>query len=288
MVARVRVRRVARLTTLAAMLVTAAAGWLALGASDRRAPPPDGLRITFLDVGQGDATLLEVPEGAVLVDQGPPEARVADRLPDLGVERVTLLVLSHPSRDNIGGAEDVVDAVRVDSVLDPALAHENPFGRPALAAARRRGATVRVTRAGQVYRLGALTLRVLWPPSRGSATDDPNDWATVLLASYGEVDILLPADAESNVTLPLRPPAVEVLKVGHHGSKDEGLGELLELVRPRVAVISVGRPNDYGHPAPSTLATLEAAAQLAVYRTDEHGSVVLETDGRSLEIRTDR
>ncbi|MDQ4019252.1 MAG: MBL fold metallo-hydrolase, partial [Actinomycetota bacterium] len=156
------------------------------------------------------------------------------------------------------------------------------------AAARRRGATLRVTRAGQVYRLGALTLRVLWPPSAGGATDDPNDWATVLLASYGEVDILLPADAESNVTLLLRPPAVEVLKVGHHGSKDEGLGDLLELVRPRVAVISVGRRNDYGHPAPSTLAALEAASQLAVYRTDEHGSVVLETDGHAIAVRTDR
>ena len=286
--ARVRVRRIARFATLAAMLVTAAAGWVALEASDRRAPPPDGLRITFLDVGQGDATLVEVPEGAVLVDQGPPEARVAERLGELGVESLALVVLSHPSRDNIGGAEKVVEAVPVESILDPALAHKNLFGRPALAAARRRGATLRVTRAGQVYRLGALTLRVLWPPSAGGAKDDPNDWATVLLASYGEVDILLPADAESNVTLALRPPAVEVLKVGHHGSKDEGLSDLLELVRPRVAVVSVGRRNDYGHPAPSTLAALEAAPQLAVYRTDEHGSVVLETDGHAIAVRTDR
>lgn len=90
------------------------------------------------------------------------------------------------------------------------------------------------------------------------------------------------------MTLPLRPPAVDVLKVGHHGSADTGLPELLDLLRPRLAVISVGRRNDYGHPAPSTLAALRGASGLDLRRTDEDGAVVVESDGRRFSVRAER
>ena len=145
-----------------------------------------------------------------------------------------------------------------------------------------------IARAGGAYRLGRLRLRVLWPDGSGVAGDDPNNHAIVLLASYGEVDALLTADAESPVTLPLRPPSAEILKVAHHGSADTGLPVLLDLVRPRIAVISVGAGNDYGHPAPSTLSALEGFPGLDVYRTDEDGRVVVETDGRRISVREDR
>lgn len=278
-----RGRRAAVLVSSVAL--AAAVAWRS--APDERLPPPSGLRIAFLDVGQGDATLLQVPEGAVLVDEGPPEARVADQLRRLGVRRLELLVLTHPSRDNIGGAEEVVEGLDVGAVLEPDLPFPNPYGASALARARTRGIPVLVTRAGQVFRLGGLSLRVLWPDGEASPADDPNDHATVLLASYGQVDALLPADAESNVTLGLRPPPVELYKVGHHGSEDAGLTDLLTLLRPRIAVVSVGAGNDYGHPAPSTLAALEAAPGLAVYRTDRDGRVVLETDGRRISVATE-
>ena len=141
--------------------------------------------------------------------------------------------------------------------------------------------------ADQRYRVGRLRLRVLLPDGAGTPGDDPNNHAIVLLASYGEVDALLTADAESPVTLPLRPPPVEILKVAHHGSADPGLSALLELVRPRVAVVSVGTGNDYGHPAPSTMAALEAFPGLDVYRTDEDGEIVVESDGRRIAVRED-
>ncbi|MGH3029637.1 MAG: ComEC/Rec2 family competence protein [Gaiellaceae bacterium] len=250
--------------------------------------PPQGLRVTILDVGQGDATLLQVPEGAVLVDQGPPEADVAGQLLGLGVRRIDVLVLTHPSRDNVGGAEEVVERLDVGLVLEPSLPFENPYGGPALAAARREGVRVVVTRAGQTYRLGRLRLRVLWPDGSASSADDPNDHATVLLASYGATDVLLPADAESNATLPLRPPPVEILKIGHHGSSDPALRELLALTHPRIALVSVGAGNDYGHPTPSTMTTLEAAPGLAVYRTDRDGRITIESDGEHLSVRDER
>ncbi len=283
---RLRPPRAARAVTVIVLAAALVVAWRSAPADE--VPPPDGLRITVLDVGQGDATLLQVPEGAALVDAGPPEARVAEQLEGLGVSRLDLLVMTHPSRDNIGGSEEVVRRLDVGLVLEPALPFANPYGEAALAAARRRGVRVVVTRAGQTYRIGNLVLRVLWPDGAASPADDPNDHATVLLASYGIVDALLPADAESNVTLPLRPPPIEILKVGHHGSADAGLADLLELTRPRVAVVSVGERNDYGHPAPPTLAALAGSPGLAMYRTDRDGRVTIEADGKNVSVREER
>ena len=90
------------------------------------------------------------------------------------------------------------------------------------------------------------------------------------------------------MTLPLRPPEVELLKVAHHGSSDDGLGELLQLVRPKIALISVGEGNDYGHPAPSTMTVLTSYPGLAVYRTDEDGRITVESDGTTFSVRTER
>jgi competence protein ComEC len=278
-----RARRLAALAGLAAVLTGA---WTLR--PETALPPPQGLRLTVLDVGQGDATLLEVPEGAILVDQGPPEADVAGQLLRMGIRRLAALVLTHPSLDNIGGARDVVERLDVDLVLEPALPFPNPYGDPALADARRRGIPVQITRAGRTLTLGRLRLRVLWPEEGASPADDPNDHATVLLATYGEVDALLPADAESNVTLPLRPPPVELVKVAHHGSADPGLAELLGLLRPRLALVSVGARNHYGHPTPSTLAALAAFPGLRVYRTDEDGRITIESDGRRISVREER
>jgi competence protein ComEC len=249
-------------------------------------PPPSGLRMTALDVGQGDAILLEVPEGAVLVDQGPPEGEVDDQLRRMGVRRLALVVLTHPQRDHVGGAAELFERVLVDRILDPRIPASSPEQTSALAEARERNIPVATARAGLGYRLGSLRLRVLWPRADPPSGEDPNLWATVILASYGSVDALLTADAESPVTLALNPPPVEILKVAHHGSADPGLPRLLALTRPRVAVISCGQNNDYGHPSPSTLGALEAVRDLDVYRTDRDGAVVVETDGRRLSTRT--
>ncbi|HET7856346.1 MAG TPA: ComEC/Rec2 family competence protein [Gaiellaceae bacterium] len=285
--ARLRPPRAPRAAALASLAVVVLVGWH-FGRPSHVLPPPTGLRIVFLDVGQGDATLLQVPQGSVLVDEGPPEADVAGQLRRLGVKRLAALVLSHPSRDNIGGAELIVRRLDVGRVFDPALPFPNPFGTPALAAARARGIPITVTRAGQGFTLGRLRLRVLWPDEGASPGDDPNDHATVLMASFGSVDALLPADAESNVTGRLAIPPVEILKVGHHGSADAGLPDLLRTLRPRLAVISVGAHNDYGHPRASTLAALAAVPGLVVHRTDRDGQVIVESDGERISVRDER
>jgi competence protein ComEC len=267
-------------------LVLLAAGWLwAWPAPAWQAPV--GLRVTFLDVGQGDSVLLETPSARVLVDQGPPEANVAGQLAAMGIRSLSALVLTHPQRDHVGGAADVIRELRVGVVLDPDLAATGPEHDEAIAAAAERGTAVRTVRAGSELKAGGLRLQVLWPPDPGLPSEDPNLNALVLGASFGEIDVFLPADAESEVTRRLHLGQFEVLKVAHHGSEDPGLEAGLRVLRPDVAVISAGRGNDYGHPRPETLAALASVSGLAVYRTDQHGRVVVESDGRSLRVRTE-
>ena len=277
-----RSRRFRASVLLAGLLLALVVAWRSTPGD--RLPPPTGLRLSVLDVGQGDAILLQVPQGAVLVDQGPPEGEVADQLDELGVERLVALVLTHPQRDHVGGAAEVLERLEVDTVLDPGIRAPSPDQESALEAARRHHVPVVTAQAGQRFRIGELRLEVLWPDGPAPAGSDPNDHAVVLLASYGSVDALHTADAEGNVTVPLRPPPVEILKVAHHGSADERLPHLLELLRPRVAVVSVGSGNDYGHPAPSTTAALDGSPDLDVYRTDRDGRVTIETDGERITV----
>jgi competence protein ComEC len=234
-------------------------------------PAPSTLRATFLDVGQGNATLIQASGFAVLVDAGPPDAHVARRLHEFGVDRLDALVLSHPQADHVGGAAEVIDAVPVGRVLDPGLPTDESYEQDALAAARRHGVPVVVARTGLVLRAGKVDVRVLGP-RHVEPGEDPNDAAVIVVVEEGDCRILLPADAEAAVELPLDLPQVGVLEVAHHGSDDPQLPELLRRVRPQTAVISVGRGNSYGHPAPSTLAAL-AAAGVAVFRTDRVGDM---------------
>ena len=278
--------RAVALAATGVVLVAVAAAWSLRTAPDWQEPA--GLRVTFLDVGQGDSVLLETPSARLLVDQGPPEADVAGQLARMGIRSLSALVLTHPQRDHVGGAADVIRRLRVGAVLDPELAATAPDYEEAIVAAGVRRVPVQTIRSGSEFKVGGLVLRVLWPPDPGLPSEDPNLNATVLVATYGETDVFLPADAESDVTARLRLGAVEVLKIAHHGSADPGLDDQLRILRPTVAVISAGRNNDYGHPRAETLAALAAVPGLAVYRTDTDGRVVVESDGRGVRVRTGR
>jgi competence protein ComEC len=245
---------------------------------------PMGLRITFLDVGQGDATLIQWRSSAILVDTGPPDGPVLARLRHAGVRRLDLLVVTHAQADHDGGAAAVLDALPVALVLDGRDGVRDPNGARMAAEAARRGVRVVAARAGEVLRVAGIALRVLWPaPARAEAGADPNQRAIVAEADAGGVRTLLTADAESDVLAGLDLGAVDVLKVSHHGSADPGLPALLERLRPRLAAIEVGRRNVYGHPAAATVRALLAAGA-AVVRTDRDGSVSVEPGAGGLRI----
>jgi competence protein ComEC len=236
-------------------------------------PAPGELVVSFLDVGQGDATLLQMDGAAVLVDTGPPGGPILRRLDEAGVERLDALVITHAQSDHEGAALEVLGRVPTRLVVNGGAGWPSRVqdGLPRATRARRIAA-----HAGQVLTLGGIRMRLLWPPPPGPgfrAEGDPNVRAVVALVQVGSFDVLLPADAESDVTAALDLPRVEALKVAHHGSADEGLPALLERTDPQFAAIEVGERNTYGHPAPSTLAALRAVDH--VYRTDRDGTVRL-------------
>lgn len=265
------------------VLVVAAIGWLAWAVPR----PPGEPRLVVLDIGQGNATLLQDGRDGVLVDAGPIDGGVVAALRRTGVRRLRAVLLSHPAADHDGGAAAAIDAFPTDLVLDGGDRGGGPTHAAAMAAARRRGAAVAPARAGQRLAFGRITLRLRWPtPPAVRRAADPNDRAAVVEARIGRLRALLPADAEGNVltTIPNLLPA-DVLIVSHHGSADAALPAVLRRVRPRVAVVSSGEHNTYGHPTPSTLATLQAA-RTPTLRTDQAGTIDLRAgDDGGVEVR---
>jgi competence protein ComEC len=244
-------------------------------------PAPGTLRVTALDVGQGDATLLQADGHAILVDAGPPGTDLVGRLRTAGVRRLDALVLTHPQLDHDGDAPAVLRAIPIDLLLDGRDGDHSPTSTAIDAPAAAAHARVVAAQQGQMLHAGPLTLAVLWPPPHDPATaaaagGDPNDRAIVALATAYNKSVLLTADAESPILAPLDLPPVDVLKVSHHGSADPGLPQLLQHLQPRVALIEVGKHNTYGHPAPSTLQALRAAGVPSIRRTDRDGTVRLD------------
>ena len=249
----------------------------------RAGPPalaPGELAVTFLDVGQGDATLLQRDGVAVLVDTGPPGGPILRRLDEAGVDRLDVLVITHAQADHEGMALAVIAEHRPRLVLDGGEGWQTAVQRAVPAALARAGGRRVAARAGQSLRLGGLRLDVLWPPAPPPGwrpEGDPNRRAVVAHVRAGRFDLLLPADAESDVTAALPLPRVEALKVAHHGSDDPGLPAMLARIEPRVAAVEVGEGNTYGHPTPATMRALGVVPD--VVRTDRDGSVRLRVRG---------
>ena len=277
-------RRLALPAALAAVPLAA----LALVVADPSpAPPrPGELVVSFLDIGQGDATLLQRNGTSLLVDTGPPGGPIVRRLAEAGVQRLDALLITHAQADHEGMALEIIRAFRPRLVLDGGA------GWPTAVRRGLRASRVRTIAAyaGQELTLGGVRLRLLWPPRPPPgwrAEGDPNGRAVVALASAGPFDLLLPADAESEVTAALDLPDVDALKVAHHGSDDPGLETLLARIRPEFAAIEVGSRNTYGHPTPDTLTALRAAVPQVV-RTDRDGTVRLRVSGATARVERGR
>jgi competence protein ComEC len=245
------------------------------------AGPVSGLRVSVLDVGQGDAILFQPATApALLVDGGPPGERLEAKLRAAGVQRLGVAVVSHEQSDHAGGIEELLGHLPVARLLYARLSRRLR-GEAEMAGAR----PTRIAE-GASLRSGRLRVEVLWPPRELLAAPlagaDPNTQALVLLAHWGGFSMLLTADAEAEA-VPLDPGPVDVLKVAHHGSEDAGLDALLDRTLPRLAVISVGAGNPYGHPTPATLATL-AAHGVPVLRTDRDGTIVLDVSDHGVAI----
>lgn len=281
-------RRLPRASRRLGAAVATAALVLAVLRLSAPPPPPHALTVSFLDVGQGDATLVQAADGAaVLFDGGPPEAGVARLLRRAGVRRLSAVVATHQSRDHQGGLPEVIRRFPVDLFVDGGDGTRDPGFLALERDVAARGIQTVESRAGLSFSAGALGVRILGPPPRppGPPPEDPNPRGTVAVVSSEGFDLFLSADAESPALTGLQLPDVDAMKVSHHGSGDPGLPELLRRLRPELAGIEVGRGNRYGHPAPDTVAALEAAVP-RVYRTDRDGTVRLRIERGRVTVET--
>ncbi len=278
-----RRRRPPRIAPATAGLALVGLAWALAGPSGggRAESPSDGLRVSVLDVGQGDAILLQPARApAVLVDGGPSGDDLAAKLRDAGVERLGAAVVTHDQADHVGGIADLLGQVPVDRLVYAVLE------RRVLGAARAAGAAPDRVSRGSELRSGQLRLDVLWPPPELLAGlhpgEDSNRLSLVMLVRWHGFSMLLTADAEAEAT-PVEPGPIDVLKVAHHGSDDSGLGDLLDRTGPSLAVISVGADNPFGHPTAGTLATL-ASHGVRILRTDRDGTVLLDVRRGSMTV----
>ncbi len=256
------------------------------------------LRVDFVDVGQGDAALVTSPTGkTVLIDGGP--AHGAPALTAFLAHHVhgplDLILLSHRHEDHLGGLPAVVRQVGVRTFLDaPVAGHAGPDYEALMRELEARGVPARLATRGRRIDLGGGAVITLLgppdPPIVGSRSD-VNANSVVARLTFGNVAILFAGDAESPTEKWLLGSGAElgadVLKVAHHGSRYASGMKLLRAVHPRIAVISAGAGNEYGHPAPVTVERL-ARIGAAVYRTDLDGDVTIETDGAALKVETAR
>lgn len=255
---------------------------------------PGGLRVDFLDVGQGDSTLITSPEGKViLVDGGPDYSVLRGSLATRGIRKIDLLIISHAHADHVGGLLGVVQRYPIGMVIDPGFPHPSPVYKELLLAIKAKKINYKLARAGDVYRLGKADLHIFLPADyfiKGS-NSDVNNSSIVGLLTYGKFKLLLPGDMEREAIAMLLKEragiAATVIKVPHHGSRTGTTAALLRAVRPKEAVISVGADNRYGHPHRQTLSLLRAAG-VRYWRTDINGAVHLESDGTSYSIRSEK
>ena len=254
------------------------------------------LTVFFLDVGQGDAAVLRTPHDRWLVIDGGPRTPERDAgrqvvvpfLRGQGVGRVAVVVATHGDADHLGGLPAVVEAFDPELVLEPG----EPLGRSLylefLAGVETSGARWHAARAGDRVEVDGVALEVLSPDSLWLRLPlDVNEHGVVLRVRYGAVRVLFQADAGLPVEGRLAGTVgrVELLKVGHHGSKTATSDEWLDELAPREAVISVGRNNHYGHPAPEVLERL-ARHGVTVFRTDRSGTITFSTDGHGERVRS--
>lgn len=234
---------------------------------------PALLNLRQLDVGQGDAALITTPEGRrILIDAGPHPRAVAERLEQLGIDTLDLVIASHAHADHIGGMAAVFSSFTVRAYMDNGIPYTTATYARTIAAVERVPNLVYLQATNRIVTVGSVTIRVL-PPPLTEASQNNNSVGIVI--EFGRFRALYTGDSEiSELTEWLRAggvPHVTLLKAGHHGARDGVTEEWARATTPAVVVVSVGGRNQYGHPSPGVMRFWKAFAN--VYRTDEVGEI---------------
>lgn len=243
------------------------------------------LKVNFIDVGQGDSTLIEKDGHFMLIDAGEKDQgeKVVSYLKDQGVKTLDYVVATHPHSDHIGGMEAVIEAFDVEKVIMPEKEHTTKTYENLLDAIEKKEIKIAISVPGDTYQLGGASFQILAPVK--DYGDELNNWSVGLRLVNGKNSFLFCGDAEKEAEEDMEASGYElksdVLKVSHHGSSTSSTQEFIERVNPAYAVISCGKNNDYGHPNKETLERLENQGT-EVFRTDQLGTIVAVSNGENI------
>jgi len=254
------------------------------------------LIVKYIDVGQGDCELISYGGRSVLIDSGEKDAEdaVFEAIDGLGIKKLDYIIATHPHSDHIGCMDKVIKNYEVGTVIVPQISDDmiptsNTYER-FLNALSYKGIRLTAAKCGDVYSLEAFegdntAFEVLAPA--GDGYDDLNDWSVVIRLVHGNSSFIFTGDAEavseSDILSLGKNISSDVLKVGHHGSSSSTSDEFLEAVSPKIAVISCGEGNSYGHPHKEIKKKLNEN-NIECYRTDENGTITAYCDGESIKI----
>lgn len=243
------------------------------------------LKVSYIDVGQGDSELIQSGSQTMLIDAGTNDSTNAllNYLSKAGVKKIDYLVLTHPHEDHIGGADAVINKYSVGQVYMPKVTATTKTFEDVVTAMKSKGLKATIPQPGASFKLGDASCTILGPIN--SEPGNLNTYSIVLKMTYGKDKFLFMGDAASSNEADMIARGYDlsanVLKLGHHGSSTSTSDAFLSQVSPRYAVISCGQGNDYGHPHLETMNKLKAKG-ITVYRTDESGTIVCTSDGTTL------
>ena len=247
------------------------------------------LRVHVIDVGQGDAILVQSPDGHnALIDAGDPGSGAFAYLKGQGVTRLDLVVFTHPNADRIGGLPEVLNAIPAGLVIASGQPQNTPPYEQLIDTIDARKIPYREVKRGDKLPLGNVSLEVL-SPAQTQPTGDLNDNSVVTRLIYGQTVFQFEGDATQNAENRMRSAGVlvpvTVLKIGHHGSKDASGLAFLKALKPTFAVYTAGLGNSYGHPTAQVIANLQAVGA-EIHGTDREGTILLTSDGKAVTVST--
>ena len=241
--------------------------------------------IKFIDVGQGEAILIALPEKTMLIDAGPTGSapKIAQVLQELGRNKIDYLVATHPDEDHIGGMADVISSTQIGTIYAPNKTNNTATYRKFLAAIQNNNLQITLAEAGTIIdQTDSYKLEILWP-KKDANFPDTNDYSIIIKLTVGNKTFLFTGDAPTNAILNSNPGHIDVLKVSHHGSRTGTTEVLIHKLSPTYAVLSYAVDNSYGHPMQSVLNALHKHS-VEVWGTGANGTITITCDGTNIDI----
>lgn len=247
------------------------------------------VKVNYIDVGQGDSELIQSNGNNMLIDAGTKDSEDAldSYLRGANVREINVLVATHPHADHIGGMVKILQNYKVDKVIMPKVTTNTETFKDLLTSIKVKGLKITAPTPGTSFKLGAATCTILAP--LGNKYENLNNYSVVIKMVNGKNSFMFDGDAESESENEMIKSgydiSAEVLKLGHHGSRTASSDEFLDQVKPKFAIISCGKNNDYGHPHDETIKKL-LKRHISFYRTDVNGSIICLSDGKNISFTT--